>query len=132
MDQINPRSKATGGVPAIQRPAEVEPAPPARAATAVPPTPPSDTQRRAPIPSGDVIASRPSVIVGGPPKVVGGGGTAKPRPGARVGEPAATSGSKGKKPREGARPGLFGKDLISEKSLDEVILAYLSEDGEEK
>lgn len=27
---------------------------------------------------------------------------------------------------------LFGEDLISEKSLDEVILSYLAEDGEEK
>ena len=27
---------------------------------------------------------------------------------------------------------LFGEDLISEKSLDEVILAYLSEDGEDR
>ena len=27
--------------------------------------------------------------------------------------------------------GMFGQDLISEKSLDEVILAYLSEDGSE-
>jgi hypothetical protein len=26
----------------------------------------------------------------------------------------------------------FGQGLISEKSLDEVILAYLSEDGEDK
>ncbi|MEZ4364790.1 MAG: hypothetical protein R2939_00715 [Kofleriaceae bacterium] len=31
--------------------------------------------------------------------------------------------------REDAGRGVFGQDLISEKSLDEVILAYLSEDG---
>jgi hypothetical protein len=29
-------------------------------------------------------------------------------------------------------PTIFGEDLISEKSLDEVILSYLSGDGEEK
>lgn len=55
------------------------------------------------------VVARPSVIVGAPPKVVGA------RPQAR-------------RAREGSAS-LFGKDLISEKSLDEVILAYLSEDG---
>jgi hypothetical protein len=34
--------------------------------------------------------------------------------------------------REESRASLFGKDLISEKSLDEVILAYLSEDSSEE
>jgi hypothetical protein len=31
-----------------------------------------------------------------------------------------------------AGPTIFGEDLISEKSLDEVILSYLSGEGEEK
>lgn len=61
-------------------------------------------------PPPEVVVSRPSVIVSAPPKVVGD----KPQPPRRA--------------RDGSSS-LFGKDLISEKSLDEVILAYLSEDG---
>ncbi len=34
-------------------------------------------------------------------------------------------------PKEAAGPTIFGEDLISEKSLDEVILGYLSGDGDE-
>jgi hypothetical protein len=68
-------------------------------------------------PRTGVVVSRPAVIVGGPPKVIGG----------PSGQPA------GRRAREEpARPNLFGKDLISEKSLDEVILAYLSEDAAEE
>jgi hypothetical protein len=37
-----------------------------------------------------------------------------------------------RKAREESEGGMFGQDLISEKSLDEVILAYLSEDGTEE
>jgi hypothetical protein len=65
-------------------------------------------------PRSSVVVSRPAVIIGAPPKVVGGGAT---RQQSRRARPDA---------------GLFGKDLISEKSLDEVILAYLSEDGTEE
>jgi hypothetical protein len=59
--------------------------------------------------------------VGGPPKVVGGrvAGASGPRP------PVTTRRAREEPPRAT----LFGKDLISEKSLDEVILAYLSEDS---
>jgi hypothetical protein len=68
-----------------------------------------------------VVVSRPAVIIGGPPKVVGARDAAgdDPRRGGRRAR------------EEPARPNLFGKDLISEKSLDEVILAYLSEDSSE-
>jgi hypothetical protein len=45
-----------------------------------------------------------------------------------VGSPRR-EGSRPRRARE--EPRLFGKDLISEKSLDEVILAYLSEDASE-
>jgi hypothetical protein len=62
-------------------------------------------------PPPEVVVSRPSVIVSAPPTVVGGN------------KPPAS-----RRAREGSSS-LFGKDLISEKSLDEVILAYLSEDG---
>jgi hypothetical protein len=33
-------------------------------------------------------------------------------------------------PRAAEPPSVFGSDLISERSLDEVILAYLAEDSE--
>jgi len=59
-----------------------------------------------------VVMSRPAVIVGAPPKAAG--------PNQRV-----------RKAREDEGRG-FGQGLISEKSLDEVILAYLSEDAEDK
>lgn len=62
--------------------------------------------------SGGVVMTRPAVIVGAPPK--------PPQQQARV-----------RKAREDEGRG-FGQGLISEKSLDEVILAYLSEDAEEK
>lgn len=58
-----------------------------------------------------VVMTRPAVIVGAP---------SKPAPPARV-----------RKAREDEGRG-FGQGLISEKSLDEVILAYLSEDADDK
>lgn len=61
--------------------------------------------------SGGVVMTRPAVIVGAP---------TKPNPQQRV-----------RKAREEEGRG-FGQGLISEKSLDEVILAYLSEDADEK
>ncbi|CAN5394235.1 hypothetical protein BH11MYX1_BH11MYX1_05710 [soil metagenome] len=63
--------------------------------------------------SGNVVMSRPSVIVGAPAKLPG------------------TPAPKVRKAREEEGRG-FGQGLISEKSLDEVILAYLSEDADEK
>jgi hypothetical protein len=60
--------------------------------------------------------TRPAVIVGAPPKAPA---QAQPTTG-RV-----------RKAREDEGRG-FGQGLISEKSLDEVILAYLSEDAEDK
>jgi hypothetical protein len=84
-------------------------------------TPPPTKTRRAPSgkhravargPSaGGVVVSRPAVIIGGP----GDSTSRRTRPRAA---------------REAANPeSLFAQDLISEKSLDEVILAYLSEDS---
>lgn len=74
-------------------------------------TPPGATQQRvAVVPSSQVVVARPAVIVGAPPVQVG-----------------------ARKPRESSRPPEgFGKDLISERSLDEVIMAYLSEDAGEE
>jgi hypothetical protein len=63
-------------------------------------------------PQSSVVMTRPAVVVGAPPKPT--------TPPARV-----------RKAREDEGRS-FGQGLISEKSLDEVILAYLSEDAEEK
>ena len=78
------------------------------------PTPsrvPIQPSRTASSASGGVVMTRPAVIVGAP---------AKPNQPPRV-----------RKAREEEGRG-FGQGLISEKSLDEVILAYLSEDADEK
>jgi hypothetical protein len=64
--------------------------------------------------SSGVVMSRPAVIVGAPAK-----------PSAPQTQPRV------RKAREDEGRG-FGQGLISEKSLDEVILAYLSEDGDDK
>jgi len=64
-------------------------------------------------PASNVVMTRPAVIVGAPPK------------------PAAAPAQRVRKAREDEGRG-FGQGLISEKSLDEVILAYLSEDAEDK
>ncbi len=67
---------------------------------------------RAPSPaSSGVVMTRPAVIVGAPPKT--------------------PQTQRVRKAREDEGRG-FGQGLISEKSLDEVILAYLSEDAEDK
>jgi hypothetical protein len=88
--------------------------PPERPRTPTPAriSPPSQTVR-APSSSGSggVVMTRPAVIVGAPAK-----SAAPPRV---------------RKAREEEGRG-FGQGLISEKSLDEVILAYLSEDADEK
>jgi hypothetical protein len=72
-------------------------------------------QPAAPNPSSGVVMTRPAVIVGTPAKP-----PPSPPPQSRV-----------RKAREDEGRG-FGQGLISEKSLDEVILAYLSEDAEDK
>ena len=76
----------------------------------------AERKPRAPQRPSPVVVSRPSVIVGGP---AGEGGKARGSGEAGASRPAD------KRKRES----LFGQDLISEKSLDEVILAYLSEDA---
>jgi hypothetical protein len=64
-------------------------------------------------PSGAVVVTRPAVIVGAPVK-------------------SGPSTQRIRKAREDEGGRGFGQGLISEKSLDEVILAYLSEDAEDK
>jgi hypothetical protein len=76
-------------------------------------TAPISSRTGSPSSSSGVVMTRPAVIVGAPAK-----GAAQTPPRVR-------------KAREDEGRG-FGQGLISEKSLDEVILAYLSEDGEDK
>ena len=99
--------------------------PPAPART---PTPQGQNRLRPPS-GGGVVMSKPAVIVGAPPKVIGGAGSG---PTAAPAVTRAPTGGRVRKAREDSEGGMFGQDLISEKSLDEVILAYLSEDGTEE
>ncbi len=127
---VKATDRGSGQLPKVQQPAPRQPPP-------LPPTRPqtpaagqravqqpqgriqstSPITNRAPSPAtpaagSGVVMTRPAVIVGAPPK--------PPQPPPRV-----------RKAREDEGRG-FGQGLISEKSLDEVILAYLSEDAEEK
>jgi hypothetical protein len=84
------------------------PAQPQARTQATPPARPQANQ------TGGVVVTRPAVVVGAPPA-----------------RQASPPGSRVRKAREDEGRG-FGQGLISEKSLDEVILAYLSEDAEDK
>jgi len=87
--------------------------PPARPAVTAPIANRTSTPANPQANSG-VVMTRPAVIVGQPPKA-----------------PNAPTQQRVRKAREDEGRG-FGQGLISEKSLDEVILAYLSEDAEDK
>lgn len=89
--------------PAMTRPSTPPAIPVVRPAV---PAPPATSAPRA-RPTGGVVMSRPAVIVGAPRT-----------------SPPPNKGKTGEDDRRG-----FGQGLISEKSLDEVILAYLSEDA---
>jgi hypothetical protein len=103
----NARQPQSDGVPQSME----RPLPPARTPHI---TAPIASRTGTGVGAGNVITTRPAVIVGAPPKPPG---TPNPQ---RV-----------RKAREDEGRG-FGQGLISEKSLDEVILAYLSEDADEK
>lgn len=94
-----------GGAPPRTPPPARPPTPPANPVPRPSAAPGSGPTRGRPA-SGGVVVSRPAVIVGG------------------KGAPAAPPA----KPRRAREADGFGGDLISERSLDEVILAYLSED----
>jgi hypothetical protein len=88
--------------------------------TGLRPKPPAAGQRG----GESVVVARPAVVIGSPPTVIG----APPEASGRA--PAAS-------PRDTMSPSgppdnIFGQDLISEKSLDEVIMAYLSEDSNDE
>jgi hypothetical protein len=100
-------------------------------------------------PSADgVVASRPPAVSGSHAR----SGVIQSPPAGRVAQPASQHGGAAAPPDAGAASGvtasptprakapaslareapadsIFGEDLISEKSLDEVILAYLAEDA---
>ncbi len=80
-----------------------------------PPTPTTAPRPATPPAGSGVVMTRPAVIVGAP----------------RSATPPAATVPRIRKAREEEGRG-FGQGLISEKSLDEVILAYLSEDADEK
>ena len=100
-------------VPRVHTPSQPPPDGPAVARTSTPSrvSPASSSPAARTSVSGGVVMTRPAVIVGAP---------AKPALPPRV-----------RKAREEEGRG-FGQGLISEKSLDEVILAYLSEDADDK
>lgn len=133
-----------------ERPTSSQHPPMGRPITAAPPTrpvPPVSTSApgSGPIPSvirhdpasaGGSAASRPPPVPPPRPNVTGSGGVVMTRPAVIVGAPnkAATgtpTTQRIRKAREDEGRG-FGQGLISEKSLDEVILAYLSEDADDK
>lgn len=62
-----------------------------------------------------VVVSRPAVIIGAPARAVG--------------RESTRTSNRRTPPTRRSRQDLFGNDTISEKSLDEVIMAYLSEDN---
>lgn len=116
---VPPAAPAAGtprSVPPVARQTPTSPVPPrvltpARTDSPAPSAsrPPIQPARR-PVSGGGVVVSRPAVIVGGR-----GAPTAPPT-----------------KVRRARDAESFGGDLISERSLDEVILAYLSEDNNEE
>jgi hypothetical protein len=85
------------------------------------------------------VVARPAVVVGGKPSADVGRGrqpTRHPRPPAEPPrrQPQQTAAPQPRRPQPSTAgaPNLFGSDLISERSLDEVILGYLAEeDGRE-
>jgi hypothetical protein len=95
-------------------------------------------------PSAGVVVSRPAVIIGATPSAPRGPGTDRLRPASAVPgtdrlRPMAPVPPRPQAPRarevrfeRTTQETAFGQDLISEKSLDEVILAYLSEDSPEE
>ena len=99
-------SSEAAPLPAAPRPAAAGSSP-ARPVPRSPTPAPISPRNRA---TGGVVMSRPAVIVGSP----------------RASPPAAAGAKRTDDQRRG-----FGQGLISEKSLDEVILAYLSEDANE-
>lgn len=121
---------------ATQAEPRTPPTPPAK-----PPPPPKPPPT--PPPAAEPVVARPAVIISQPVHV--GPKTQRPRPPSATVPPPMPEGSpkppsvtpmdrssaRVPQPPRAAQPSsVFGSDLISERSLDEVILAYLAEDSE--
>lgn len=124
--------------PRVPSPAPPKPgaAPPAaRASQPALPTTPAAAARSAPRPSTAPVAGSvpaPSAAPAAPPRARPTGGVVMTRPAVIVGAPRTSPpATKARSGSEDDRRG-FGQGLISEKSLDEVILAYLSEDANDE
>jgi hypothetical protein len=139
------KTERSGGVPVpagLGRPRASSPTtvPPRSNAVIGPsgtPPPPRPVQQTEPLRARVPTPSRVAPVTSAPtPSRVGSGGAGGvvvTRPAMIVGAPAKSVGTvpRIRKAREDEGRG-FGQGLISEKSLDEVILAYLSEDADEK
>jgi len=135
MTTLPPPGPVGGSEPAAPPPppAPWDPSKTPRRPAAAPAAPPPAAQ--VPPSGGGVVVAMPMVIVGEqqPPQ---GASSSAPAPLAASGAaPPPTSGQpaapKGEYRPAESRPvpdSIFGSDILSEKSLDEVILAYLSED----
>lgn len=88
----------------------------------MPPSPQKPATQQGPAARGNVVA-RPPVMIAGQNS----GAVRRPTGSTGSAAPAPARETK----QGGDPPGIFGQGLISERSLDEVILAYLSEDAEE-
>jgi hypothetical protein len=106
------------------------PAPAGIRATPVPPAPAKGGSHTEPLRGRSPTPARMPVTRSG---ATTGSGVVMTRPAVIVGAPQKSTGTvpRIRKAREDEGRG-FGQGLISEKSLDEVILAYLSEDADEK
>jgi hypothetical protein len=115
---VKPGTPAAAAPPAVRPPVARESAP--RSANHTEPL-----RGRVPTPARLPVTSRSGSTTGS--------GVVMTRPAVIVGAPGKTAGTvpRIRKAREDEGRG-FGQGLISEKSLDEVILAYLSEDADEK
>jgi hypothetical protein len=130
---------ATGSYRAVKQPSHTErvatPPPPASNRRAATPPPPrganrtqDETRRTPPSPAGSVrqapVPKPPSAAprVAAPAQAAAGGGERRYAPT----RPASIFGQS--RPQQGKT--IFGEDLISDKSLDEVILSYLADDLE--
>ena len=114
-----PQSSASSGVPEPMGPQSTLP-------RGKPPTPNRERPPLGRSPTPQRIQSTQPIQ-----RPVGSGGVVMTRPAVIVGAPAKAPTQRVRKAREEEGRG-FGQGLISEKSLDEVILAYLSEDADDK
>jgi hypothetical protein len=144
-DGLKSERERSGGVPVpagLGRPQRAGSAPPAKTGvgTPVPGAPPTPAARDPAARGGNHaeplrgrVPTPPRLPVTGRSGASAGSGVVMTRPAVIVGAPQKNAGTvpRIRKAREDEGRG-FGQGLISEKSLDEVILAYLSEDADEK